>query len=95
MNKDLDMVLYGATGFTGTLCAEYLAKNLDPTKWAVAGRNSSKLEKLVQSIGVDVEVILADADDIEGLNDMTARSKSCFQLLVHFTDMDQTSSRLA
>ena len=75
MNKDLDMVLYGATGFTGTLCAEYLAKNLDPTKWAVAGRNSSKLEKLVQSIGVDVEVIVADADDIEGLNDMTARSK--------------------
>ena len=67
MNKDLDMVLYGATGFTGTLCAEYLAKNLDPTKWAVAGRNSSKLEKLVQSIGVDVEVIVADADDIEGL----------------------------
>ena len=75
MNKDLDMVLYGATGFTGTLCAEYLAKNLDPAKWAVAGRNSSKLEKLVQSIGVDVEVIVADADDIEGLNDMTARSK--------------------
>ena len=75
MNKDLDMVLYGATGFTGTLCAEYLAKNLEPTKWAVAGRNSSKLEKLVQSIGVDVEVIVADADDIEGLNDMTARSK--------------------
>ena len=75
MNKDLDMVLYGATGFTGTLCAEYLAKNLDPTKWAVAGRNSSKLEKLVQSIDVDVEVIVADADDIEGLNDMTARSK--------------------
>ena len=75
MNKDLDMVLYGATGFTGTLCAEYLAKNLEPTKWAVAGRNSSKLEKLVQSIGVDVEVIVADADDVEGLEAMTARSK--------------------
>ena len=75
MNKDLDMVLYGATGFTGTLCAEYLAKNLDSAKWAVAGRNSSKLEKLVQSIGVDVEVIVADADDVEGLEAMTARSK--------------------
>ena len=41
-------------------------------------RSPFKLEKLVQSIGVDVEVILADADDIEGLNDMTARSKVAF-----------------
>ena len=51
--KDLDIILYGATGFTGTLCAEYLAKNAGQIKLAVAGRNPLKLEKLVQSIGVD------------------------------------------
>lgn len=73
--KDLDIILYGATGFTGTLCAEYLAKNAGQIKWAVAGRNPLKLEKLVQSIGVDIEAIVADADDIDSLDAMTARSK--------------------
>ena len=74
ISKDLDIVLYGATGFTGTLCAEYLAKNSEQIKWAVAGRNSSKLEKLVKSIGVNVEVIIADSDDVDGLEAMTERS---------------------
>ena len=74
ISKDLDIVLYGATGFTGTLCAEYLAKSSGQIKWAVAGRNYSKLEKLVRSIGVDVEVIVADSDDVDGLEAFTARS---------------------
>ena len=40
-----DIVLYGATGFTGGLVAEYLARNvsLDRTPWAIAGRNRDKL----------------------------------------------------
>ena len=74
ISKDLDIVLYGATGFTGTLCAEYLAKSSGQIRWAVAGRNSSKLEKLVRSIGVDVEVIVADSDDVDGLEVITSRS---------------------
>ena len=74
ISKDLDIALYGATGFTGALCAEYLAKNSGQIRWAVAGRNSSKLEKLVRSIGVNVEVIVADSDDVDGLEAITARS---------------------
>ena len=42
-----DVVLFGATGFTGSLTAEYLARNAAPgTRWALAGRNQSKLESL-------------------------------------------------
>ena len=38
MTKDLDIVLYGATGFTGQLCVRYFAKNAGPNiRWAIAG----------------------------------------------------------
>jgi short subunit dehydrogenase-like uncharacterized protein len=40
-----DIVLFGATGFTGGLTAEYLANSVpEGTRWAIAGRNRSKLE---------------------------------------------------
>ena len=43
--RQYDLVLFGATGFTGALTAEYIAKNA-PTnlKWAIAGRSESKLQ---------------------------------------------------
>ena len=41
--KDLDIVVYGATGFTGKLCAEYIHASSRPIKWAIAGRNAGKL----------------------------------------------------
>lgn len=73
--KDLDIIVYGATGFTGRLCAEYLANNAGDVKWAIAGRNRTKLDEVAKSLGVNVEVIVADADDVEGLNGLTARTK--------------------
>jgi hypothetical protein len=43
--RQYDIVLFGATGYTGNLTAEHIATHL-PTdlKWAIAGRSSSKLE---------------------------------------------------
>ncbi len=73
--KNLDIVIYGATGFTGQLCATYLAQYKGKIKWAVAGRNREKLEQLVTSLGVTVETLVADAEDIEGLDSLTARAK--------------------
>lgn len=45
--RDLEIVLLGATGYTGKLCAEHIAKSL-PTNlaWGIAGRSSEKLENL-------------------------------------------------
>ena len=44
--RDYDIVLFGATGFTGALTAEYLARNAGPdTRWALAGRSQSKLAR--------------------------------------------------
>lgn len=49
--RQYELILFGATGYTGKLCAEYIAKNL-PTdlKWAVAGRSSSKLSSLTSQL---------------------------------------------
>ncbi|MBT2211081.1 trans-acting enoyl reductase family protein [Actinomadura sp. NEAU-AAG7] len=44
-DREYDIVLFGATGFTGALTAEYLAEHADPgTRWALAGRNRARLE---------------------------------------------------
>jgi short subunit dehydrogenase-like uncharacterized protein len=45
--RPYDIVVFGATGFTGALTAEYLARNAPPgTRWALAGRNQGKLEEV-------------------------------------------------
>jgi short subunit dehydrogenase-like uncharacterized protein len=54
--REYDIVLFGATGFTGQLVAKYLAAKR-PTRWAIAGRNRDKLAAL----GLDVPIVVADA----------------------------------
>ena len=46
--RQFDLVVYGATGFTGRLVAEYLAKNYSPqqVRWAIAGRSEKSLKKV-------------------------------------------------
>lgn len=50
-NREFDIVLLGPTGYTGKLCAEHIVKSL-PTnlKWALAGRNLSKVEGVAQEL---------------------------------------------
>ena len=49
MKKDYDLIIYGATGFTGSLVVEYLDKNYPDISWAIAGRNEEKLRKISKS----------------------------------------------
>ena len=58
----MNIVLFGATGFTGALTAEYLAR-AGVTGWVLAGRNATKLSALRDRLGVEVPVRVADADD--------------------------------
>ena len=65
-----DVVLFGATGFTGALTAEYLAENAPAeTRWALAGRNRAKLESLRARLAADhpacAELALLHADVAE------------------------------
>ena len=48
MDRDYDVVIYGATGFVGSRAAEYLAEHgqRDKLRWAIAGRDRRKLEAI-------------------------------------------------
>jgi short subunit dehydrogenase-like uncharacterized protein len=64
-----DLVVFGATGFTGGLTAEYLARSGGATRWALAGRSRAKLEAVRERLaGIDpaageVPLLIADVDD--------------------------------
>lgn len=63
-DREHDLVLFGATGFTGGLTAEYLARNApEGTRWALAGRNLDKLARVQEKLGVDVPLLKADTTD--------------------------------
>ena len=75
MNKYIDIVIYGATGFTGQLCMKYF-QSLDLNiKWAIAGRNHEKLKTVANNYAPDIEILVADSDDEVGLKDICSRSK--------------------
>ena len=76
-NREFDIVVYGATGFTGRLVAEYLHRQYGvngEVKWAMAGHSIDKLVAVRDEMGVgsDVPLVVADADDIESVKKMVA-----------------------
>jgi saccharopine dehydrogenase (NAD+, L-glutamate forming) len=74
--REHDIVLFGCTGFTGALTAEYLAANAPPsTRWALAGRNMGKLEQLRDRLGVDVPVLKADVTDAKSIANVAASTR--------------------
>jgi short subunit dehydrogenase-like uncharacterized protein len=67
-----DVVVLGATGFTGALTARYLADHApETTRWAIAGRNRSKLEAL----GLDVPLVHADVNDAGSLKELAESTR--------------------
>ncbi|QMU77742.1 saccharopine dehydrogenase [Streptacidiphilus sp. PB12-B1b] len=82
MSRPYDIVLFGATGFTGALTAEYLARNRPPgCRWALAGRNRAKLAALRSRLAaVDPELaelplLLADSADPAALRTVAASTR--------------------
>src|SRR5436305_4421462 len=77
--RDYDIVVFGATGFTGALTAEYLARHAPAeTRWALAGRNESKLEEGRRRLGAggaDVPLLRADVTDPDSLREIAEASK--------------------
>ena len=76
-----DIVVYGATGFTGQLVAEYLTQHYksDKTlKWAMAGRSLGKLKSVRDAIGApgNIPLIVADASDAASLKAMAEQTMS-------------------
>ncbi len=78
MTDQLDLVVYGATGFTGGLVAEYLGRRLRGTqvRWAIAGRNADKLRDVRRRLADEhaawgeLPIVIASADDPTSLRAM-------------------------
>jgi short subunit dehydrogenase-like uncharacterized protein len=76
--RELDIVVFGASGFTGELVAQYLAAQPGPLRWALAGRDSNKLTQVrerLQTRATQPEIIIADASDAQALARMAARTR--------------------
>ena len=79
--REFDVVVWGATGFTGALVAEYLLRQYGSggdLRWALAARNENKLEALKASLGgaaADLPVIVADSQNELGMAAMAARTR--------------------
>lgn len=72
-SRDVDIVLFGATGFTGGLVADYLAARApSAVTVAVAGRNPARLDEVVTRTGGRFGSITVDASDPVGVRTMTA-----------------------
>jgi short subunit dehydrogenase-like uncharacterized protein len=80
-SSKFDIVVYGATGFTGHLVAEYLAANYvgnGAPKWALAGRSLDKLAAVRDAIGApaDTALIAAEGGDPDSLKAMVDQTNS-------------------
>ena len=73
---EFDIIVYGASGFTGRLVAEYLAKR-GIKRWAMAGRSAAKLAEVRDLIGApkDTPLVEADASAPETLTAMCNRAR--------------------
>ena len=79
-SSKFDIIVYGATGFTGQLIAEYLAMQYrgdNELKWAMAGRNLDKLAGVRDAVGApaDTPLIVADASDPASLKAMIDQTR--------------------
>jgi saccharopine dehydrogenase (NAD+, L-glutamate forming) len=80
--RDFDIVLFGATGFTGGLTAEYLAHNAPARlRWALAGRNQQKLEEVRRRLAAidprleTMELLIADTSDQASIDAVAERAR--------------------
>jgi short subunit dehydrogenase-like uncharacterized protein len=79
--RKFDIVVFGASGFTGRLVVEYLHQQYPSDsglRWAVAGRNQAKLEKVLSDFGIDrdsVPILIADSDDRQSLDAITEQTR--------------------
>ena len=77
---EFDIIVYGATGYTGRLVAEYLSQEYaddSGLRWAMAGRSQSKLEAVRDEINApaDTPLVVADTGDADSLRAMAERTR--------------------
>ena len=75
MDREYQIILYGATGFTGKLCAEYLRDNYPEINWAIAGRDNQKLNDLKDSLNLNCDIYVASGHDKESIDNFVTKTR--------------------
>ena len=78
--REFDLVVFGASGYTGKLVAEYIQNEYggdQSLKWALAGRNKDKLADIKEDLNLesDLTILKVDSNDQESLDAMTSAAK--------------------
>ena len=74
MNREFDLIIFGASGFTGQIAVKYLDKNYPTLKWAISGRNLEKLNKISENTNKKPKVFIADSKDQESLAEIAKKT---------------------
>ncbi len=83
--REFEVVLYGATGYTGRLIAQDLADQ--EAEFAIAGRSRERLEDLANALDAEVETIVASIDDEQALDAMAQRGGTVASAAGPFNDL--------
>jgi len=73
--RDYDLVLYGASGFTGRQAVDYLAHHASGLHWAIAGRDPAKLEAARAQAGAKADVLVTESSDQSAVDAVAARTR--------------------
>ncbi len=80
-NRKYDIVVWGASGFTGKLVVEYLHRrytNGGDLAWAIAGRNEQKLQQVLSELSISSnapDILIADSHDADSLRQLARSTK--------------------
>jgi len=80
-SRQFDIVVFGASGFTGRLVVEYLQRQYPPSsglRWAVAGRSREKLAAVLAETGIGADalpILVADSNELPSLNAIAANTR--------------------
>ena len=75
MSREYDLIIYGASGFTGRLAVEYLDENYSDLNWAIAGRNEDKLVNISKNSKCKPDYFIADSEDNENLLKIASKTR--------------------
>ena len=75
MDRKYEIIVYGATGFTGQICCKYLRDNYKDLVWAMAGRYEEKLAQVKSDFNLECDVVIADGGDLESLRSLASQTK--------------------
>lgn len=77
-NREFDLIIYGASGFTGRLVVDYLLTRTPNIRWAIAGRSAEKMASVRDEHGwpQDTAMVVADSSSADAMDELAASTRA-------------------